>query len=82
MQGLRGKTWLGDLRTWAERFGLKMFRCQTHFPSALQGVNIVRNYNGSTKGILNWMLIKGMRMINTTVRKLLSTDEKTETLFN
>lgn len=55
-----------------------MFRCQTHFPAALQGVNIVQNYNGSTKGILNWMLIKGMRMINTTVRKLLSTDEKTE----
>lgn len=60
----------------AEGFGLKVFRCQTHCPHPPQGVNIVRNYIGHTKGILNWMLIRGTELINTLVRQLLSKDEK------
>jgi len=59
----------------AEKFGLKVFRCQTHGAHPPQGVNIVWNYIGHTKGILNWMLIRGMELINTLVRQLLSKDE-------
>lgn len=60
----------------AEGFGLKVFRCQTRCPHPPRGVNIVRNYIGHTKGILNWMLIRGTELINTLVRQLLCKDEK------